>query len=107
MPKDLDESQKLILEVDSKFYSKRAVMEVAYKFMDKYFVRVEQPSDHAWRLYFSKKEPKDELPNGLADAFQNELLDRQLRIELEQSFGEIREMIVKQAFWPFEPNDSK
>jgi len=37
MPKDLGESQKLILEGDSKFYSKRAVMEAVSKFTGEYF----------------------------------------------------------------------
>ncbi len=98
-----EENKEIALEVDSRIYSKRVVMESAVKFMDKCYIRIEAQPNHIWRLIFNKKEPQDKFPSNLVNTFQNELLERQLRFELEESFKEIREMIVRQAFWPFEP----
>jgi His-Xaa-Ser system protein HxsD len=104
MSKDQEKNKEIMLEVDSRVYSKRTVMEAAAKFMDKYHIRIEEQSSQAWHLVFTSKEPGDGSLESPADAFQNDLLDRQLRLELEESFKEIREMIVRQAFWPFEPD---
>lgn len=97
-----DEQGRLVLEVDSAIYSKRAIMEAAFRFTDKCFISIEGQSDTTWNVCIKSKDkdlPKEAIMD-ISSEFHNELLDRQLRIELEESFKEIREMILRQAFWP-------
>ena len=51
-------------------------------------------------IYFRlKSELKKNLENVALD-FCNEVLDQQVRLDLERSYGPLRELIVKKAFSP-------
>ena len=92
----------IILVVLSKqFYEQSAVYAASYKMTDKYSVMVKPVGDRGVGVTFEPKKQQtvQEMEAALFD-FCNELLDQQVRLDLEKRFGKIRELIVEHAFSP-------
>jgi His-Xaa-Ser system protein HxsD len=87
------------LEVDREVYSKDAILRAAYKFTDRcyLFIQTHYSRDDRWVVVIRPK--SDEISaDDLAGDFANELIDQGLRERLEQQFGDVRTLIVAQAF---------
>jgi His-Xaa-Ser system protein HxsD len=85
---------RVALEVDASIYSQDAVLRAAYKFTDRCYVFIEHPGNFVVALT-----PKDTLASrALIGEFCNELLDQQVRESLSREFGDLRTLIVAQAF---------
>lgn len=83
-------------------YSKEAILRASYGFTHLFTIQVISEGSQL-RVDFEAKKELDEA--SLADAkkaFVNEVLDHQLRIELEAKFGNIRDSIYTAAFEPLE-----
>jgi His-Xaa-Ser system protein HxsD len=88
----------LSVEVDLSLYSLRTVFRACYKFTGGCYVfmsRTEEPTWLAVTLLARTTQPLIPL---LAGELFNELLDQQIRENLEGEMGPIRELIVAQAF---------
>ena len=95
------EKGKLLVELSKEMYEKLAVFAAAYKFTDRCTVLVEPVSQHTVGVYFKKKsDSNDGKLMEIAEQFCNEVLDQQLRLDLEKQYGNIRELIVEHAFSP-------
>lgn len=95
------EDGKLLLILSKEIYEKEAVFASAHKFTDKCTILIEPIEDKSVGVYFkSKKENCDLLR--IAEEYCNEVLDQQIRLDIEKKYGNIRELIVKQAFSPLE-----
>ena len=95
--KSLDKG-RLLIELDNKIYSIDAITRTTYKFTDKCYMRMESVADNITGVYFTAKiENSDNLEETIND-FCNELIDQELRINVEKEFGNIRDAIVKKAF---------
>jgi His-Xaa-Ser system protein HxsD len=93
------DGSRIVLEVDTLIYSREAVVRAAYKFTDRCHVLLDTHptrSNHL-RVYIDPKVEVTEL-HSLCGEFANELLDQRLREILESQFGEVRTLIVAQAF---------
>ena len=94
---------KLILALIKEIYQKYAIMAAAYKITGLCTALIRPSGEGEVEVIFEPKE------NGIiqdlekiASEFCNDLLDQQIRLDLEKRNGKIRELIVKHAFSPIE-----
>ena len=95
------EGGKLLLKLSKQFYEKSAVMNAAYKFTNKCVILIEPLEEGYVGVWFKAKDGQESgiIPD-LLDDFCNEVLDQQVRLDLEKRYGSLREAIVKHAFQP-------
>lgn len=93
------------LRLMKEIYDKEAVLNAAYKMTDKYSVLIKPVGDHEMSVIIEPKSQQsiEELESA-ASAFCNEVLDEQIRLDLEKRFGKIRKLIVEHAFSPLDLN---
>jgi len=100
---EISEEGEYLLKLSKEFYEKDAVMRAAYKFTDKCTIRIEPIEDRYVGIWFKEK---NSLCTGnlseIANAYCNEVLDQQVQIDLEKSYGDLRNIIYRHAFLPFE-----
>ncbi len=96
------ENDKLLLEVSLKIYDKKAITATSYKFTDKAYIHIDPISEDIVGVYFKNKENSLVSLELIASEFCNELVGQQLRLNVENAYGNIRELIVKYAFLPIE-----
>jgi His-Xaa-Ser system protein HxsD len=92
---------KILVTLSKDIYEKDAVMAAAYKFMDNHAILIEPVSETEVGVIIEAKD-KNQIENleQAAKRFCNEVLDQQIRLDLEKRYGRIREMIVQHAFSP-------
>ncbi|MFI3328302.1 MAG: His-Xaa-Ser system protein HxsD [Rikenellaceae bacterium] len=92
------ETDKFQISVDSRLYSKEAIVAACYKFSNLYYVHQTVVSDFVEVIFESKN--RNNITEVDVKEFCNELLDQQLRCDTNSKFGKIRDMIVEEAFKP-------
>ena len=95
------EDGRLLLEIDRGIFKKETIVATTYKFTNDCYIFIEPASNDAFNVYFKPKTQTTPLEK-IADEFCNELIDQQLRLDIEASYGNIRNLIVQQAFSPVE-----
>jgi len=95
------EDDKLLVILNKEIYEREAVFASAHKFTDKCTILIEPIEPNSVGVYFKSKY-KDSDPLKIAEGYCNEILGQQLRLDIERKYGNIRELIVKQAFSPLE-----
>ncbi len=95
------ENDKFQVSVDLSLYTKDVITAAIYKFSHLFYIHqmtdIENPN--FINVIFESKEDKivtDDIPK----QFCNELIDQQLRHNVNAQFGHIRDMIVEEAFKP-------
>jgi His-Xaa-Ser system protein HxsD len=98
--------------IDLSIYSVPAVIRAAYKLTDRAFVYLQRDDDaletKLWVFLFGRSATTDVGP--LILELMNELVDQQLRVQLEAEFKDVRTLIVAQAFAEgnlLDPNDER
>jgi His-Xaa-Ser system protein HxsD len=89
----------LAVPIDLSVFSSQAALRAAYKMTDRVFIVLQRDSTDTrkmWALFVGRMANTDVKPIVLE--FQNELIDQQLRVQLEAQFHDVRTMIVAQAF---------
>jgi His-Xaa-Ser system protein HxsD len=97
------ENNKILVTLHKAFYENFAIMSAAHGLTDSFVVMVENYDDENTAIYFEPKKDTQIDESGLYEAareFCNRVLDEQLRLDIEKRYGNIRDMIVKQAFSP-------
>lgn len=88
----------IAVPIDLQLYTLDAAMRAAYKLTDRCFVLLERHESSAELIAFLiGRSPSTDL-SSVALEFRNELLDQQLRCQLEMQFRDVRTLIVAQAF---------
>lgn len=86
--------------VDLTIHSLPAVIRAAYKLSDRVFAFLQRdevtPDKRVWVFLFGRS-PKTDL-SAVVGELTNELIDQQLRVQLEAEFKHVRTLIVAQAF---------
>lgn len=100
------QNDSLIFEVPLDLYQREAILFAAHIFIDRCYVDIDPSSEKHINISFRPKN-KDIQSDKVALDFCNELLDQQVRLNIEKSYGNIRELIVKQAFQPIEDTKSE
>jgi His-Xaa-Ser system protein HxsD len=97
------DGEKFLLKLSKQFYERPAVMAAAYKFTDRCTIIIEPLEEGYVGVWFQAKnnEGLDMIPDLIND-FCNEVLDQQVRLDLEKRYGNLRDTIVKHAFQPLE-----
>jgi His-Xaa-Ser system protein HxsD len=95
------EDEKLLLVLSKEFYEKEAVFAASHKFTGRCTILIEPIEPNSVGIYFESKSDEYNL-NKIAEEYCNEVLDQQLRLDIEKKYGNIRYLIVKQAFSPIE-----
>lgn len=93
-----DGSQKI--QVNTKIYSMETISSTCYKYLDKYFVNQQIDANSDVIYIFFKTKDGSNLDSNLAMQFGNDLIDNQVRFNVNKEFGYIRDKIVEQAFKP-------
>ena len=92
------DNDKFYVVVDLSLYSKDALVAACYKFTDNFYVHQQSIGDNVEVVFESK------VGNAVTDVivkqFCNELIDQQVRCNLNLQFGHIRDLIVEEAFKP-------
>lgn len=97
------DEEKFLLKLSEKLYEKTAVMAAAYKFTDKCAILIEPVEEGYVGVFFQAKTKKNpDMIFDLINDFCNEVLDQQVRLDLEKRYGGLRDTIVKHAFQSFE-----
>ena len=92
-----------LFEISTEFYSKDAILNSGYKFTGKYYVKIEPLTEIRFSVNIKSRDDTH-LPDDLELQFFNDLIDQQIRINVEKEYKTIREEIVKKAFSPVNSN---
>lgn len=90
----------LKVSIDLRLYSEQAIMSAVYRYTDKFYVyqQIDETNDKLVNVFF---EVKDKSLNEIdVKCFCNDLIDEQVRANVNQQFGHIRDLIVEEAFKP-------
>jgi len=97
------EDGRLLIKLDKSVYEKEAVMAAAYKMTDTCVIIVKPLETNHLGVYFEPKDNQEENELQLiAENYCNEVLDQQVRLDVEKQNGNIRDLLVRQAFSPIE-----
>jgi His-Xaa-Ser system protein HxsD len=91
--------ENLIIKVDLSIYKQEVITSAVYKFTGKYFVSQNKVENSIQATFTAKPEQTADFEL-LTKEFENELIDQQVRYDIEQRFGHIRNLIVEKAFSP-------
>lgn len=82
-----------------KFFERDSVLTIANHYGERYFVSVQpsEDSDVEISLWSKEHAPLDE---DILKQFMNDLIDQQVRIDLQKEFGPLRNTIIEYAFSP-------
>lgn len=102
IPSTHDDNGGFHVIIDSITYSKEAITAACYKFTDKYFIHQQTSplDDKKIEIVFEAKDNNHPISNFVINSFCNELIDQQVRVNVNHEFGHIRDLIVEEAFKP-------
>ena len=95
-----ENENKLLVLLSKNLYEKEAVFAAAYKYTNTSTILIEPYDESSVAVYFTRKEKVDIGLNEIALNFCNEVLDQQVRLDLEKRYGNIKELIYEHAFSP-------
>ena len=95
-PTQWQSERTVYLTLSREIYSLKAVLATAYKFSADYVAWVDVDSEQRWSVALVAAESVDAAR--VLSQFARELNDQQLRVALAHEFGDLRTLIVAQAF---------
>lgn len=98
------ENGQILLRVDKNIYNHEAILSSVYKFTDNCYIHVVSLDSDYYGIYFEPKNSNIDLFSQVNN-FCNELIDQQLRLNLDKSNKSIKELIIKKAFFPFQDHE--
>ena len=87
--------------LSKEFFEREPVFTAASRFTDRYYVGIQPTDEYNIEVTIQAKKA-DDADKNIVKLFCNELVDQQVRHDLQNRFGKLREMIVEQAFYPLE-----
>ncbi len=98
------EDGKILVSLNNDIYEMVAIKSAAHEMTASFIVLIEPIDGKNTGVYFQPNNKNKQLDgsklNEAALDFCNRVLDHQLRLDIERRYGNIRDMIVKQAFAP-------
>lgn len=92
------DKNKFQVKVGLDIYAKEAIVAACYRFSGKYFIHQELVERTI--LVTLESQEDNVVDEVVAKSFCNELIDQQIRFNVNSQFGDIRDMIVTEAFRP-------
>lgn len=100
------EKDKFVLRASKDMYCNEAILATAYKFGNFFYFNIDSVDLNYYEVFFTSKIINDEnRVNSLINEFCNELIDQQIRFNLDKSNSSIKALIIKKAFFPFQENE--
>lgn len=95
------ENDKFQISVDNTLYSKEAIITAIYKFSGLYYIyeSVDPNNQNLINIIFESKDGYS-VSDVTPKQFCNELIDQQIREDINKQCGHIRDLIVEEAFKP-------
>ncbi|MBW8039509.1 MAG: His-Xaa-Ser system protein HxsD [Planctomycetes bacterium] len=90
------------LNLDVKLYSRDAILNTTYRFTHKCYINLQKYEEKTALIVFSQKNENNRDIELLVKEFLNELIDQQLRVDINNETKDIRKMIISEAFAPLE-----
>ncbi|WP_285717217.1 His-Xaa-Ser system protein HxsD [Pelosinus sp. IPA-1] len=94
------EAGVFLVKLKKEFYEQEAVMQASYKFTNTCFIKIDAMEEGYVGIWFKAKLELHVDPELLLCEFCNEVLDQQVRLDLEKRYGTIRDSIYQFAFAP-------
>jgi His-Xaa-Ser system protein HxsD len=99
------EGGRICISLYRLFYQKEAVLAAAQKMTGDYYIEIKSLDSERAGIYLEPKvtgsgEALTNIIEEVAKNFCNEVIDQQVRLDLEKRYGKLRELIVRQAFAP-------
>lgn len=92
-------AKSLVYQHPQKFFERDSVLTVSGKYSEQYFVSVQPVGEFDVEITISAK-AHSSLSEDLLKQFMNDLIDQQIRIDLQKEFGQLRNIIIEYAFSP-------
>jgi len=90
-----------LVKLPKAFYEREAVFAAAYLFREKYHIRIDSIDDNYVGVWFQSKDETAPIPAQFAlGEYCNEVLDQQVRLDLDKRYGVLRETVYEHAFTP-------
>lgn len=83
---------------NSSIYDKEAINATAYRYSDTFYVHQILKDDNIVVTFETKD--KSEIPESVIKQFCTDVIDQQLRVDINNRVGHIRDLIVEEAFKP-------
>ena len=93
------ENGRFQVRINLKIYANEAVNAACYKYTGLCFIHQEMYGDDRLVATFEAKDG-GEISTQLPKEFCNDLIDQQLRFDTNKQYGQIRDLIVEEAFKP-------
>ena len=92
------EGNRFLLKIDMELYAPESIVTACYKFTDRFYIH-QQKDGEAIIVMFESKD-SNMITEEIVKQFCNELIDQQVRYNMNLQFGHIRDLIVEEAFKP-------
>lgn len=91
-----------LIYLPKQFYEREAIFQTAYKFEDTCFIKIEPYNDTHVAITLCPKIVNTPITDieGVAKEFCNEVIDQQLRLDINKRTESIRNYIYQKAFAP-------
>ncbi len=96
----ISKDHNIFLKISKSIYDRQAILKTAYAFTDTCHIHVDSFDADNYAVYFSGKNDNNDLESIIKE-FCNELIDQQIRHDLNDNNKAIKELIIKKAFFPF------
>lgn len=95
------DKDKFQVGIDLTLYDKDVVIATIYKFSHLFYIhqQIDTNDPNVTNVVFESKEGNT-VESNVPKQFCNDLIDQQLRYNVNKQFGHIRDMIVEEAFKP-------
>jgi len=92
---------RIIIKLSTRIYEKTALFSAAYLLTGRCVVHINPSDENDVEVTFMPMagHSVDEL-RMFVDEFSKDIIDQQLRLDLERQYGKLRELIVEHAFAP-------
>jgi len=87
--------------LSKEFFEREPVFATASRFTDRYYIGIKPADEYSIEVSIQPKDDNNADEN-IIKVFCNELIEQQVRHDLQNRFGKLRELIVGQAFYPLE-----
>jgi len=95
------EEGRFFMRLSKEIYEKDAIMQAAYKLTDLCTIMIKPHGESEVEVVFEPQGKTDPAAlRRIAARFCNEVLDQQVRLDLDKRYGKLRELIVQHAFSP-------
>ena len=93
-----NQNDKLAIEIDGSMFTREAILAACNCYLSDYYFDVTLKANNIYLVTICPKSQNPNIPLTIEKEFKNNLIDQQLRNDLEKEFGAARTLLVEKAF---------